>query len=156
MQKLFSYVMNNYWTTNYRHDQEGPVFFRYSIAPHGRFDAGAAARFGMEKSQPLLAVPVDECAPLLPSFLHVSPAGVVVTALKPITEQDAWLVRLFGASGRPEQGRLSWGDGAPRRLWRSDLDGEAVERVAGHIGVRPFEMVTMRLDRAPNSVFPFP
>ncbi|MCK7483887.1 MAG: hypothetical protein M0C28_48030 [Candidatus Moduliflexus flocculans] len=31
---LFSYAMNNYWHTNYKADQEGPVTLRYAVSPH--------------------------------------------------------------------------------------------------------------------------
>ncbi len=144
---FYSYVMNNYWTTNYRHDQEGPITFRYSIQPHGRFDVAAAARFGTERSQPLVVVPVDEGEPVLTPFLSLEPAGVIATALKPATDGAAWVVRLFGASGQPEKARLAWGGGAPAKLWRSDLDGLAFERVTGSVDVLPFEMVTLRIER---------
>ena len=30
----FSYVMNNYWHTNYKADQEGIVNFKYALRPH--------------------------------------------------------------------------------------------------------------------------
>ena len=148
-QTLYSYVMNNYWTTNYRHDQEGPVTFRYSIHPHRRFDAAAAARFGLERSQPLLVVPVEEDRPVPTPFLTVQPEGVIVTSLAPTANGEAWVVRLFGASGRPERIRLTWGNGVPARVWRSNLDQEAVEPVTGSLEVLPFEMVTLRIERAP-------
>ncbi|NVM24188.1 MAG: glycoside hydrolase, partial [Desulfobacterales bacterium] len=61
---LYSYVMNNYWETNYKAGQEDPTTFRYSIKPHKRFDSGSAARFGTERSQPLIAVPVDSKIPI--------------------------------------------------------------------------------------------
>ena len=58
-QTLYSYVMNNYWETNYLAAQEGKAVFRYSIRPHRGFDASEAERFGRERCQPLLAVPAD-------------------------------------------------------------------------------------------------
>jgi hypothetical protein len=59
---IYSYVMNNYWNTNYKADQEGPVTFSYSIRPHTAFDATEAAKFGVEArhgpaQDPLGAVP---------------------------------------------------------------------------------------------------
>ncbi len=56
-QTLYSYVMNNHWGTNYKADQEGPTTFRYSLLPHRQYDPAAAQRFGIECSQPLVAVP---------------------------------------------------------------------------------------------------
>ena len=54
---LYSWVMNNHWHTNYRADQEGETTFRYYLRPHGAYDAVAAARFGLETTQPLIVMP---------------------------------------------------------------------------------------------------
>ena len=56
-QTLYSWVMNNHWHTNYRADQSGPTTFRYALLPHKQYDPVAAQRFGIECSQPLVAVP---------------------------------------------------------------------------------------------------
>jgi hypothetical protein len=69
---LYSYVMNNYWETNYKAGQEGPTTFRYSIEPHRKFESGRAAQFGVERSQPLVVVPVDVRAPIHRSILACS------------------------------------------------------------------------------------
>ncbi len=54
---VMSWVMNNYWFTNFPAAQGGQVRFRYSLAAYpGPFDAEAAARFGDSLRQPLLAV----------------------------------------------------------------------------------------------------
>ncbi|MBE0558902.1 MAG: hypothetical protein IH628_16870, partial [Proteobacteria bacterium] len=51
---LLSFVMNNYWHTNYKADQEGQSTFHYAIRPHGGYDPLSAYRFGVERNQPLL------------------------------------------------------------------------------------------------------
>ncbi len=53
---LFSYVMNNYWETNYRAGQDGSHAFRYVLRPHGRFDEREAEQLGVEIAQPLVVV----------------------------------------------------------------------------------------------------
>ncbi len=150
-QTLYSYVMNNYWTTNYRHDQEGLVTFRYAIAPHKDFDTGAATRFGIGRSQPLIVVPVDGSMPAHRPFVEVASQGAVVTSLKPITNEDAWALRLFGASGQAEQASVRWGDGAPARIWRSNLDGAPTQRITEAVELLPFEMVTLRIEGVAGS-----
>ncbi len=47
---LFSYVMNNYWFTNYKADQGGQMAFSYSITTQAATDA-QAARFGWQASK---------------------------------------------------------------------------------------------------------
>jgi hypothetical protein len=51
---LWSYVMNNYWETNYRAAQDDEVTFQYALRAHGAFEEAAAERFGLERAQPLL------------------------------------------------------------------------------------------------------
>lgn len=54
---LFAYVMNNYWHTNYKADQEGPVTFDFFLRLHaGGFNQKDAYQFGYEKKQPLLVI----------------------------------------------------------------------------------------------------
>ena len=137
--------MNNYWETNYKAAQEGPTTFRYSIRPHGRFDPAAAARFGIECSQPLVAVPAAAATSDLPSLFKVGPPGVIVTRVKPVPKGKGWIVRLFGASGRPERAVLTCPGRTRARIWLSDLDGEKRERVRDAVHVPPYGIVTLRV-----------
>ncbi|HOX39234.1 MAG TPA: polysaccharide lyase family protein [Candidatus Brocadiia bacterium] len=145
-QTVFSYVMNNYWHTNYRDSQEGPTVFRYSIAPHdGTFRADAAARFGTERSQPLIAVPVaggNESA-RGDSLLTVEPAGVVVTSLKPSRDGKGLIVRLFNAGGRPEAVSLKWRAGENRRMLMSDLAERNGAEVFMPLRMSAYETITL-------------
>jgi len=142
---LYSYVMNNYWETNYKAGQEGPTTFRYSIKPHRRFDSGRAARFGIECSQPLIAVPVDSTAPLQRTILSVKPAGVIVTAFKPSEDGTARIVRLFNASGKPEKARLTWAKPATKTVWLSNLAEERISKITKPISMAAYEIVTLRV-----------
>jgi hypothetical protein len=51
---LFSYLMNNYWETNYRAAQDDEVSVRYSLQVHDGYEAEAARRFGLEHARPLI------------------------------------------------------------------------------------------------------
>jgi len=141
---LYSYVMNNYWETNYKAGQQGPTVFRYSIKTHGRFGAGGAAKFGAEAGQPLIAVPVDSGTALRRSILSVEPAGVVVTAFKPGLDGKSWIVRLHNPGRRPRKVGLTWAKPAPETVWLSNLAGEKVSRLAGPIRMAAQEFVTLR------------
>jgi hypothetical protein len=59
---IYSYVMNNYWETNYRAAQDDDVEFGYSLRAHGPFMEEAANRFGLEEAHPLV---VREVGPRL-------------------------------------------------------------------------------------------
>jgi hypothetical protein len=55
---VFSYVMNNYWHTNFKADQQGLVAVHYSLLPHGPFNATEANAFGQDQREPLIVTPV--------------------------------------------------------------------------------------------------
>ena len=141
---LYSYVMNNYWETNYKAGQEGPATFRYSIEPHLSFDSGKAAKFGAECSQPLIVVPVDKKTPIPDSIMKVEPASIIVTAFRPSSDGKAWIVRLFNAGGQPEKTTLTWAKPAPEIVWLSNLAEEEVSKTAGPIEMAAYEIVTLR------------
>lgn len=54
--KFYSYVMNNYWQTNFKADQPGRTLFRYVFRPHGKYTAEENYRSALENMQPLLCV----------------------------------------------------------------------------------------------------
>jgi hypothetical protein len=142
---LYSYVMNNYWETNYKAGQEGPTTFRYSIMPHRRFDSGRAARFGIESSQPLIAVPVDSTTPVQQTMLSIKPTGVIVTAFKPSEDGTARIVRLFNARGKHEKARLTWSKPARKTIWLSNMAEDRIAKITKPINMAAYEIVTLRV-----------
>ena len=51
---VYSYVMNNYWMTNYKADQPGTTVFRYLIKPHLQISTEKTYRYVESRVQPLL------------------------------------------------------------------------------------------------------
>jgi alpha-mannosidase len=93
-QNFYSYVMNNYWHTNYKADQEGMALFRYSIRPHGEYRQEEAARFGIERRQPLVAARSGGIGTLVGSLYELESGGVLVLSTRPIaTILLLWLGR---------------------------------------------------------------
>jgi alpha-mannosidase len=141
---LYSYVMNNYWETNYKAGQEGPTAFRYSIEPHSSFDSCRAAKFGAERSQPLIAVPVDKKTPLRSSIMNVEPESIIVTAFKPSYDEKARIVRLFNAGVKSEKVNITWAKPAPDTIWLSNFAEEQLDKVTGPIEMAAYDIVTLR------------
>jgi alpha-mannosidase len=144
-QKLYSWVMNNHWHTNYRAYQEGRTIFRYVLRPHGRPDLAEAARFATSLSQPLLAA--NRIEPSHSSLLKVSSKDVTVIALKPADSGDAFIVKLFGLGARDSTVKLSWADPEPRKIWLSDTSERRVHEIGAAVGVHAHGMVTLRAER---------
>jgi hypothetical protein len=145
-QTLYSMVMNNHWFTNYKADQDGPTTFRYSLLPHGRYDQAAAQRFGMERSQPLLAAAALGPAPSGRSLLELSSPDVVVASIKPSNDGQGTIVRLFGAAGRPALVSVRWDETPRRHLWLSNLGEEKTAPVSGAVYVPAYGLVTLRAE----------
>lgn len=142
---LYSYVMNNYWETNYKAGQDGPTTFRYSIKPHRRFDSAEASRFGIESSHHLIVVPVGKDAAIQDSFLTVTPACVIVTVLKPSEDGQARIIRLFNVGGQREEVTLRWAEPAPKMVWLSNFWEQNLAKVTEPIDMAPYEIVTLRV-----------
>jgi hypothetical protein len=145
---VFAYLLNNYWHTNYKADQEGLLTFRFSLAPHGPFDAVALRRFGADREQPLLVVPVAPTAPRVSAPFRLDGDGVVVSSLKPAGKGRALLVRLYNASNRATTATLR-GTGAAAstlRLSRADAGGTAIGAAGGPLKLAPFASVLLRVE----------
>ena len=145
-QKLYSWAMNNHWGTNYRAYQEGPTLFRFILRPHRKPDLAAATRFATVFSQPLLARVASGKTPSAP-LLHVSPADVLVTTLKPSDDGKAQIIRLYGASGKPATAKINWGTHSPKAVYYSNTSEQPGNAVGSDgICVPGFGLVTLRAE----------
>jgi alpha-mannosidase len=92
---LWSYVMNNYWETNYRASQGGVHEWRYALRLHDGFDSAAADRWGREVAQPLIAAVVGRQRPLPAVPFSLEAARAVLTGVERVPGSRALVVRLF-------------------------------------------------------------
>ena len=120
--------------------------FRYAVLPHGQYDAAAAQRFGIESSQPLVAVSARGPAPGGQPFLTLDTAEVLVASIKPSEDGGAWIVRLFNVGAKAAKSRFSWGRPAPKTVWISNLAEEAVTDAKGVIEIPASGLVTLRAE----------
>jgi alpha-mannosidase len=146
---LFSYAMNNYWHTNYKADQEGPVTFSYAIQPHGAFASAAAARFGGERREPLVVAPANESRPAEKSLFRISPDDVMVSSVKPIAGGDAWLVYLYNPTAADQRIALAFDPAMRVTVRRSDAFGKVTSASsAAPISIAAYGSLYVRVDRA--------
>jgi alpha-mannosidase len=144
-QKFYSWAMNNHWGTNYRAYQDGPVEFRYALRPHGGYDPSASGRFAMGMSQPLVSSAQGQRSPSALK-LKIDNKDVILQGCKRSADGSAWIVRLFGASGKNLKAGLTWTDKAPIKVWRSDLREQPLERLGAQVEVPAWELVTLRIE----------
>jgi hypothetical protein len=108
----FSYVMNNYWGTNYVAAQGGDFTFRYALTSARRLDPAAMSRMGwaettrlestLVKSQDRAAAPANLLPAASMSFMRTSDAGVFLSAWKHAEDGAGSVLRFIelGGGGR--------------------------------------------------------
>ncbi len=122
---LVSYVMNNYWHTNFKADQEGTVTFHYALIPHGLFNLPETQRAGLSFNQPLLTIPTERMTPA-GSLFTLSNHNVIVTSLS--REDQGLSVRIFNTGEAPERFTIVPGSLRIEKLKIKSPDGETVLR----------------------------
>ena len=144
-QTIYSWIFNNHWETNYRASQHGRLTFRYALQTHHAYDALAASRFGIERSQPLVVFPAAGPALTTPR-MTMEPDNLLLTAFKVSDDGQAWIARFFNPSDTPATARINWAEPKPSQLWRSNLSEKPFEKINGPITVPAWSLLTIRAD----------
>lgn len=111
----FSYAMNNYWHTNYKADQEGPVHYHYALRPHDGFNSVDSEKSAAAFTQPLIAVRINEKVPAGGSLFKMSNDRMVVTTITP-QEDQSFLIRLYNPDEKEQTNTFVWGKLKPNKL----------------------------------------
>jgi alpha-mannosidase len=142
---IYSYVMNNYWHTNYKADQEGPVTFSYSIRPHADFNGSDAMKFGMERRQPLIVAAANESRAPRDPLMRFSP-DALVSSIQPIAGGKSWLVYLHNPTNKAQRVGLQWSTPTPPAVRYSNAAGE-VGSSAQNFELAPLGSAYLRVDQ---------
>jgi alpha-mannosidase len=146
-QNLYSYVMNNYWHTNYKADQEGMITFRYSLQPHGELLIEDVVRFGMGQRQPLIALAASGAAKTDDALFEMESFSIVSISTKPIGAGGSWLLCLYNPTSLNHSATLLWNRGIPVSIHASDAFGKTGESLEGGIHVPAYGTVFVRVNR---------
>lgn len=145
-QRLYAWVMNNQWNTNYRAYQQGAVWFHFRLWPHGTFDPAAATRMAIDVSQPLLAVRAAATPPPTRPRLRFDAPDLIVTALKPSDDRRALIVRVWNASDHPVRSRLEWSAPEPREVSLSNTAEVPVAPLGARLALPAWGVATLRAE----------
>lgn len=109
---VFSYVLNNYWHTNYKGTQGGPVRFRYVLTSGPSMEPQQAYRFGWEARLPLYAQrmsfqdfrktaqPYEAASGGV--LAELTGGDAVVTAIKQARHGEGMIVRVQEIAGKAD------------------------------------------------------
>ncbi|MBZ5561506.1 MAG: hypothetical protein LAP13_03705 [Acidobacteriia bacterium] len=157
---IFSYVMNNYWDTNYVAGQRGDFTFRYVITSGHAIDPAALTRLGWEALTPLETdevkyqdKAVNSPGPLNAiqgQFLSVNQPGVVLVTWKQAEDRNGYILRFLEIAGSSSKVELSTPVFKVQSAWLCNAleENQRQIEVSGkgvRFEVKPHEIVTVRI-----------
>ena len=158
---IFSYVMNNYWHTNYRAAQGGHFRFRYIVTSAAHTDAPALSRMAWEEGTPLEEDQIrsQDKALDLPrplngnqgSFLSVDDSDLLLDTWKPAEDGNGTILRFIDLGGPSRTISVNVPLISIERIFSTDAverDQKPIVPDSPHsfrISVRPHQIVTIRL-----------
>ncbi len=142
---FYSYVMNNYWFTNYKADQEGEVTFHYSIFPHNIFDAAQSARQGLERNQPLIVSASSANDPEIKSLFTIENNNIILSTIKPSVDKKGVILRLYNASYQSQKPEIKWEKLQPEKIYWSNANQEKLQAFDPDTSWPPFAFKTLYL-----------
>ncbi|MBV8864070.1 MAG: hypothetical protein JO210_01575, partial [Acidobacteriaceae bacterium] len=157
---VLSYVMNNYWDTNYRAGQAGDFTFRYAVTSSPKLDGEALTRLGFEEMRPTelnYVVSQDKVGnpprPLPPtgtSFLETSASDIALITWKQADHGPGTVLRLEEESGHPSETTLRFPHSRIESAQlcsgvEDDTESLSVKDNSIHLSFRPFEVLTVRV-----------
>ncbi|HLX82261.1 MAG TPA: polysaccharide lyase family protein [Terriglobales bacterium] len=158
---IFSWLMNNYWGTNFPAWQGGDFTFRYAITSSAQFNPAALTRFGLEALTPLERDDVQgtQDPSLLPtqeaSLLEVGNPDVTLLTWKRAEDGDGTIIRLQETAGKRSDVKIHAPSLRVERAWRCNLleDIQAEVTIQGEdlsVPIKPFQVLTLRLRTTPR------
>ena len=167
---LFSYLMNNYWDTNYRGAQGGDFTFRYVLTSGTKLSVAALSRLGWEESTPLETdqiTPQDKALSLprpldgsQASFLEINQPNVLLLTWKRAEDAQGTILRFLEIGGEAARAEVAIPLVDVESAWQcSAMEANQQElRLAGKHGftleIKPHQIVTVRVKGTP--VLPAP
>jgi len=144
---LFSWVMNNAWFVNYKAWQAGKIPFHYVLRPHAAFDDFKTKKFGIEQTQPLLAVPVAKDSEIIKPVLTLKDASnIIITSIKSSLDKKALIIRFFNPTDEAGKAAITWGRFKPASLYISSAREQQVSPTGNTISLEPWQVQTLRVE----------
>jgi alpha-mannosidase len=153
---IFSWLLNNYWGTNFAPGQGGEFTFRYSLVSRPGFDPASLTRLGWQEMTQLESdqVPAGAAAGTLPSteasLLEIDNPDVVLVTWKMAEDGRGTILRLQEIAGKNSTARITGKHFGVEKAWRcSGLEQDQSEIAVSNGGVelslRPYEIVAIRV-----------
>jgi len=146
---VFSWLMNNYWYTNFKASQGGKLTFRYSLTTHrGPCKNSDAMRFALERANPLI---LGGAATAQRSFLQIDNPQVMLLAFKLAENGKGYVLRLWNCEEDPTTAKVVFPEFKILSAHNADIverRGDAIPHADNSLDIplKPFHIVTVLLN----------
>jgi hypothetical protein len=146
---VYSWVTNNYWTTNFRASQEGELRWSYYLTSVADIRNAVADRFGRDARTPLFARVMPKGKPNGQpaefSALRFSDDNLVLTSITPSNEAGYLLLNVREPDGKPATLRLTASDGSPLTFTVVNALEETLAATVKELNLKPYENVFLKV-----------
>lgn len=149
---VYSWVLNNYWTTNFRAYQEGELKWSYGITSDASLSDSSAAMFGWNERIPLLArvfpAVSHPAGQAESSFLGTVFQGLLLVNAVPGDEEGSVILQLRETGGREitlQTGDLLRSSGA-KEIREVNVLGETIHGITEDVIIKPRSTLFLLLD----------
>jgi len=148
---LYSWVLNNYWTTNFAASQEGELKWKYYLTSSGRSSDSDAARFGWNSRVPLVARVFPGSGKSLPavssSLLEIHNDNLLLVNALPLNGNSGIILQLRELEGKETMLKLSVPGSPMASPTEINVLGDPVVAAMHDIRFDPYETKFIRLDK---------
>ncbi|WP_157580847.1 glycoside hydrolase family 38 C-terminal domain-containing protein [Segetibacter koreensis] len=145
--RIYSWVMNNHWHTNFVAFQEGVVSFRYFIKAHEKaYNAFSANLFGIENHKPLI---VAKAAGKAGEKLFFSVNGhthVFVESMKPSAAGKGVIMQLVNTSNRAENVTINSRADKTIHIWTTNILEEKLRAMPTTFSISGKDNLSVRVE----------
>jgi hypothetical protein len=142
---VYAYLFNNYWHTNYKAYQQGPLTYRFALRAHAAHDPVALRRFSDEQDNPLLVFAVDPATPDISAPFTIAGDPVTLSSLRVADGGVALVARIFNPSAKAATVTVRPAAPGARVMVAT---GESVQAaVDGRVAVPALGTRTVRIER---------
>lgn len=144
--RIYSWVMNNLWHTNFRAEQEkGPAIFHYIFRSHpAGYDGFEADQFGLSNHQPLVVSAtsgsLDEQL-----FFNIDGKQVYVESLKPADDGNGVIAQIVSTGDSDVT--ITPKTKSAIKIWKSNLAEEKVSVLDNNFKIPAKGIITVRVEK---------
>jgi len=150
---VYSWVMNNYWVTNFKASQEGELRFSYYLTSSADTSEAIAGRFGWGSRMPFVSrvLPARKDAGKLASIsmLHTGGSNLLLISARPSADKAGVILHLreIAGNGAGLDLRSIFPDGSISSWSEVNVCEEALLRIEANLTFEPYETKFVKVVR---------